>query len=164
VNKHVLYLNLYQVATSDNCDAPLIHVTDFDREVSVLASRNSSGRLSHIAIEFAGLKSKFLCSLVFDGSGELGIDINGFAMPRVKLRQKQKAMALLSCLEFLKDQDVVQFDIEFMADRIGAELTNGSVSFFHQYKRMTERSANHAESIPPVAPTQSAGFLTATIF
>lgn len=146
MNKHYLYLSLYQALTIESCDAAIAHVEDFDRDLSVALLYNSSERLSSVTLEFAGVKSRFLINLAFDGSGPQGIGLGGITLPHMPgARSKQKAFALLACIDFLIAEGYLRgADREFMAEKISAEYSQGSVAFLHQYDKLVTKAVHHA--------------------
>lgn len=165
MNKHYLYLSLYQALTVETCDASIAHVTDFDRELSLAMLYNSSERLSAVTLEFAGVKSRFLITLAFDGSGPHGIGLGGISLPHMpQAKNKQRAIALLAALDFLIAEGMLPgADREFLAEKIGTEYSQGSVAFLHQYDKLVSKAVHHS-TMTQVDLAGKAGFPGVSVF
>lgn len=121
MNKQALYLAIYQATNNTNAIADITNVKDFQRSLAVHIARNSGEEISHITLEFTGPRSRFLCSILFDGSGDMGTGLDNFAMPKVRLHARQKAVILLACLEFLTEAGVLAAQFEYFRERIAGE-------------------------------------------
>lgn len=148
MTKQELYLALYQ-ATSTADAMPNIHgVDDFDRPLAVHLARNSNGNLSYITMEFAGVRSRFLCSLIFDGNGDLGTGFSNFSMPKVKLNPRQRSIALLACLEFLIHNKLIDADFNYYAERVTVEHQTGRNGFMEHYRMIRGYSTAYIHDRP----------------
>lgn len=144
MNKQELYFNLYQITGNSDANSPLENITDFNRELSVIFQKNNEGRISGISMEFCGPKSRFHCSLIPDGVVQFGFGLNSLAMPRVKLNNVQRGLALLSCIEFLNSNDLIHVDVDYYLDRISTEAVNGQSFFLSSYRRICHDSRQYA--------------------
>lgn len=134
MNKHQLYLNIYQITGNADGNATIdCPPEDLARMLAVHVARNSGGEISYITMEFTGVRSRFLCSLLFDGTGDQGTGLMNFSMPKVKLNNRQKALVLLSCLELLIDQKILHASMDYFKERISNEYGNGQVAILGQY-------------------------------
>lgn len=144
MTKQELYLAIYQATGQQDGLAPLRKVFDFHRDVAVHKAKNSNGNTSYITLEFSGLRSRYLCSILFDGSGELGVSVLNFAMPKVRLNHLQKALVLLACVEFLCGHFVLQPEnLEFYRQGISSEYGNGQTDLLIQFDQIKQVAANY---------------------
>ena len=144
MNSKQLYVNISQIISSDETGWAM--PTDFDREAIVHISRASNNNISHITMEFAGIRAKFLSCIIFDGSGNYGTSVHNFAMPRLKLSLHQKALAALSLLQFLIDEGHLDANFDFFREKICSDLNGGVGTTLIKYDRMCELSARYLES------------------
>lgn len=149
MDKHALYLCLYQSVCHDNGDAPIQNVKDFSRNLEVAISRNSNQHISLITLEFSGLKSRFPCVLAFDGISDASINANGFMMPMARLNPRQRTLCLLSCLYFLWSQKLISIQWSAMLDKVCTEFGQGSIGIQHQFERQVKRAEEHASNTCP---------------
>lgn len=157
MNSKEVFVNLSQIIGIDRNESP--SQEDCNRELVVHVSRNSTNTISHITTEFRGLTAKFFCCMIFDGSGDMGIGLSGFAMPKMKINHSQKALALLTILELLIEDGYVNAPFEFFKARIEGELsTHGFSGILSRYKFLSERSSdyisaqfNKAKLLPNIA-------------
>jgi hypothetical protein len=83
-----------RIPSLEECSAPLrVHV-----------ARNSvaygNADISHITWEFEAIQGMFFSCATFDGTGPYGVGANKFAMPGQKINMAQKALVLLTLMEF----------------------------------------------------------------
>jgi len=148
MNKQSLFLNIFQ-ATSDVCGGAAItpHL-EFDLPLEVHVGRNSkNGAISHITLEFAGIRARFLCSILFNGSGPHDTCLANFHMPKRKLQSHQKAYVLLSCLDFLTSQGVVETSMADFCASVEADYTGPHAILPHFYA-LTAKSERYVEDHP----------------
>jgi hypothetical protein len=143
MNSQELYLNICQII-SEGERTPMTWPTDFNRNIAVHVSRSSQGRnISHITVEFTGIRAKFLSCLMFDGSSDYGTGVHTFAMPRIKTTIQQKALGCLSVLEYLIDNDHLQADMAFFREKVIADLTGGVGDTLIKYDKMCAASRRY---------------------
>ena len=137
MNSQKLYLNLAQIVALDGED--LVNPSDYTREILVHVSRGSQNNfISHITLEYKGLKAKFFCCLTFDGSGNYGTGVHNFAMPRIKTTIQQKALACLSVLEFLIVNGYLgDSDFEYFKEKVLSETTGSSIALIRKYEEIS---------------------------
>lgn len=137
MNSQQLYLNLAQIVAIDGED--LVNPSDYTRELLVHISRGSQNNsISHITLEFKGLKAKFFCCLTFDGSGNYGTGVHNFAMPRIKTTIQQKALACLSVLQYLIDaKHLGDSDFEYFKEKILSETSGASIALIRKYEEIS---------------------------
>jgi hypothetical protein len=152
MTKHEFYFNLYQITGNPSADAPIEFVDDFNRELSVLISRNSETRISGINIEFCGPKTRFHCSILPDGDVLRGMGLNTLSMPRVKLSAMQRGLALLSCIQFLNDSEIIKVDFDYYKDRISTEVCHGNSLFKQKYDSICYQTKLYLEINVDVIP------------
>lgn len=152
MTKQELYFNLYQITGNNEASAPLQDITDFNRELAVIFQKNNEGRISGISLEFCGPKSRFHCSIIPDGPVQFGCGLNSLSMPRVKLNAIQRGLSLLSCLQFMNSNDIINVDFEYYLDRISTEAVNGQSFFLKRYRDICAGSLaysrEHANPLP----------------
>src|ERR1700758_352480 len=136
MNSKEVYLNIYQVLSN----GPVGQPDDFDREMIVHVGRASAGNVSHITTEFAGIRSKFFCCIVFDGSGDMGCSLNSFAMPKMKLLREQRAFIFLTLLEYMITNGILKADLAYFKECASLEFNGGVGKFFEQYDRICKNS------------------------
>ncbi len=142
MNSKEVFVNLSQVIGINGSDYPSSE--DCNRELVVHVSRNTTNTVSHVTTEFRGMTSKFFCCMMFDGSGDMGIGITGFAMPKMKINQSQKALALLTILDYLIQEGHLKASFEFFKARIEGELSSlGFGGILQRYKFMSDRSKHY---------------------
>lgn len=145
MNAKELYLNICQVVSAGEA-APMTWPNDYDREAVVHVSRSSNGNnISHITVEFAGIRAKFLSCLIFDGTGDYGTGVHNFAMPRIRTTVQQKALGCLSVLNYLTANGYIKADFEFFRDKIVADLNGGVGDTLIKYDQMCKLSKLHIE-------------------
>lgn len=143
MNSKELYLNISQVVSAGE-DGPMTWPTDFDRQAVVHVSRSSNnGNISHVTVEFAGIRAKFLCCLIFEGTGDYGTGVHNFAMPRIRTNLQQKAIGCLSILQYLIDNHYIVANFEFFRDKIVSELNGGVGDTLIKYDAVCQRSKDH---------------------
>jgi hypothetical protein len=142
MNSKELYCNLYQILDGTGRSYP----EDFDRPLHLHVSRASGGNISHITTEFGGVRAKFFCCLMFDGSGDTGTGLPYFAMPKVKLTTHQRAAMALSTIQYLIEARVINGDMNYFKEKIFSELNGGIGSFLAYYERLCRSSAAHVMS------------------
>lgn len=148
MTKQELYLSIYQIIGNFNADARLDGVTDFDRELSINVARNSGGNISHITMEFAGLRSRYLCSILFDGNGDQDTCFENFAMPKVKLNGRQRCLVMLACLNFLIANDVIKADIAYFVERLTHDQRPSTVGILQHYDNVRRTTARYISDHP----------------
>lgn len=136
MTRQELYLSIYQIIGTFNADARLDGVTDFDREIFINVARNSGGNISHITTEFTGLRSRYLCSILFDGNGDQDTHFDNFAMPKVKLNGRQRCLVMLACLDFLIANKVLNADIAYFVERLTHDQRPSTVGVMQHYARV----------------------------
>lgn len=147
MTKQELYLTIFQAIGNPNANAQLLCVTDFDRDIAVNVARNSGGNISHITMEFIGVRSRFLCSILFDGNGDQDTCFANFAMPKVKLNGKQRSIVMIACLDFLIDNGVIDASPSYFAERIVPE--HGAHPFaLRQYAQLRFAAKSYIEKHP----------------
>ncbi len=159
MNSKEVFVNLSQIIGIDRNEHP--SQEELNRELVVHVSRNATNTISHITTEFRGITAKFFCCMIFDGSGDMGIGLSGFAMPKMKINQSQKALALLTILEYLTDRDspYLSASFEFFKSRIEGEASMlGFSGVLSRYRDMSDRSSayisaqfNKAQLLPNIA-------------
>lgn len=148
MTKQELYLALYQ-ATSTQDATPGIHgVGDFDRPLAIHVARNSNRNISYIAMEFAGRRSRFLCTLIFDGPGNHSTGFSNFTMPKVKLNPRQRSIALLACLDFLITNNILAADFDYYVERVTVEHQTGRMGFFDHYQKIRSHAYKYIDEHP----------------
>lgn len=139
-------MNIHQALLIDNPLLPAFP-KDFSRPLVVHISKSSSGNISHVTTEFSGVRAKFFCCIVFDGSGDFGVGLGSFAMPKTKLTQAQKAVMLLSIIEHLISIGALPKNFEFYKDRIASEFSGGVGNILDRYKAISENSMRYIDAI-----------------
>lgn len=147
MNSKVLYMNLYQVLSTElsTRDAP----SDFDRPLFVHVSRNNGAggdELSHVTLEYAGVRSKFFCCLTFDGSGDAGTGLGHFAMPKMKITLTQKALMLLGVLEYLTTHSYITASFDYLLERVSMDLDGGLCDLRGKYAVLCRNSRAYIEA------------------
>ena len=117
MTKQELYLSIFQIIGSFHSNAQLNKTIEFDRDLCVNVSRNSDGKISHITMEFIGIRARYLCSILFNGNGDQDTNFDNFAMPKIKLNAKQRSLAFLACMDFLISNKVISANLEYFVDR-----------------------------------------------
>jgi hypothetical protein len=144
MNSQELYLNISQIIS--NQETGLEWPSDYDREAVVHVSRASNeNQISHITLEFAGVRAKFFSCIMFDGSGDHGVGVHSFAMPKLKLTLPQKALAALSVLQYLIDQNMINANFKFYREKICAELNGGVGHTLTKYDLICKASRDYLE-------------------
>lgn len=148
MNKQTLFLNIFQVS-SDLCEKAAIPPhTDFDLNLQVHVARNSkNASISYITLEFAGVRSRFLCSILFNGSGDHDTCLANFSMPKRKIQSHQKAVALLSCLQFLVHNKVINASWADFCASVTADYY-GPNSVIADFDRITFKSREYIQEHP----------------
>jgi hypothetical protein len=142
MNSKEVYMNTFQVLM----DRVVAYPTDFDRELVVHVSRASAGNISHITMEFAGMRSKFFSCIMFDGSGDMGCGITSYAMPKSKVMVDKRALLCLTMLEYLIDTGVLKADFEYFKERISHEIQGGASDILQRYEVLSRNSRNYIKS------------------
>lgn len=148
MTRQELYLSIYQIIGAFNADARLDGVTDFDREIFINVARNSGGNISHITTEFLGLRSRYLCSILFDGNGDQDTHFDNFAMPKVKLNSRQRCLVMLSCLDFLISNHVLKADIAYFVERLTHDQRPSTVGVMQHYARIRSAALQYITEHP----------------
>ena len=145
MNSKELFLNIYQVKSdpSLNFSFPLHGINHYDRAVDVHVARNSGRNISHISLEFSGVKASFLCLLMFESPNDNGVGLYGFAMMRVKLTLPQKALILLSCLNFLIDNNFLDVNFDYFREKIAMDLNDSDQYILQQYDKLLSSSKGY---------------------
>jgi hypothetical protein len=144
VNSKELYLNICQIISLDGMTWP--QESEYNREAVVHVSRSSNNKsISHITLEFSGVRAKFFCCILFDGSGDYGVGVHSFAMPKLKLTLPQKALASLSILKFLIDSRRLDANFEFYRERICTDLNGGVGDTLIRFDALCMKSAQYLE-------------------
>jgi hypothetical protein len=143
MNSKEVFMNIYQILSSEQA---ISFPEDFDRELVVHVSRAAQGNISHITLEFAGIRAKFFSCLVFDGSGDLGTSLGNFAMPKMKLQLDQKAIILLTIIEYLIENNIIKANFEFFKARISDDLSGGVGPLIAKYDRVCKNSRDYIKS------------------
>ena len=142
MNSKELYTNLCQIIVPEG--GRVTWPTDFHREAIVHVARNNkNSAISHITVEFHGIRAKFLCCLLFDGTGDSGVSVHGFAMPRIKLSVPQRALAAMSVLQFLVDGGWLKADFNFIRERICSDVNGGTGSTSAEYDIISAHSVHY---------------------
>src|SRR5579872_3004485 len=124
MNSKQLYVNICQIISTD--ETGMVWPQDYDRECVVHVSRSSNdSSISHITLEYAGIRAKFFCCIVFDGTGNYGVTAHSFAMPKLKLTLPQKALVALSVLSYLIETKHLDANFEFFREKICTDLNGG---------------------------------------
>lgn len=153
MNSQELFVNLCQIISTE--ETGMTWPTDYDREavvhVSRSARRGADQQISHITIEFAGVRAKFFCCILFDGSGPYGASFREFAMPRIRTTINQKAMGFLSVIEYLVSNGYLGCDsnFEFFREKVIADLNGGVGDTLIKYDQIKARTRRHLA--PPSA-------------
>lgn len=122
---------------------------EYSRPVAVHVARNThNGNISHITLEFKGVRTKFLCVAMFDGFGNYGASVNGFVMPRMKLTLEERVLIALSVFEFLCTNSDSPFtgeaflvaDFEEYKEKFISEIKGGVNNLAEQYRRISSIS------------------------
>jgi hypothetical protein len=144
MNSKVLYLNICQIlATSDNAVPPW--PKDYDRPIVVHVGRSTNNdAISNITVEYAGVRAKFFCGLLFDGTGDYGVSARDFFMPRVKLSIQQKALLTLSLLYFLITNGKIDATTDYFREKISSDINGGAGNVLEQFDSIYHRSCHHA--------------------
>lgn len=143
MNAKELFLNISQIVSAGEA-GPMTWPTDFNREAVVHISRSAKqGNISHITLEFAGVRAKFLSCLIFDGAGNHGTGVHSFAMPRIRTTVQQKALGCLSVLNYLIDNNHLDAEFSFYADKIMSEINGGVGDTLLKYEAMCQASRDY---------------------
>ncbi len=143
MNAQELYLNISQVVSAGDT-SPMTWPTDYEREAVVHVSRSSQqGNISHITIEFSGIRAKFLSCLIFDGTSNHGTGVHNFAMPRIRTTVQQKALGCLSVLQYLIDNGHLDADFAFFREKIMSDLNGGVGDTLLKYDLMCKASEKY---------------------
>lgn len=115
MDSRVAYLNIWQIlsdqalstATEPAKNVPLKRIPspeEYNAPLNVHIARNcvSAGQhdISHITWEFEAIQGMFMGCATFDGTGPYGTGPNKFAMPGQKINLAQKALILLTLMEY----------------------------------------------------------------
>lgn len=139
MNSKEVYMNIYQVLSDRAQSYPM----DFDRKLEVHVGRASAGNISHITLEFYGVRAKFFSCITFDGSGDHGCNLSGFAMPKMKLDIKPRAIVFLTLLEYLIDTGVLKANFEYFKECVAMEMNGGVGDLPSQYDRVCKNSRDY---------------------
>jgi hypothetical protein len=132
----IAYLNLHQII-SERIGQLNFVPSDFNSALFVSVARNSGKNISHITMEFAHfVRAKFFCCLTFDGTGDTGCGISSFAMPKMKLNQHQKALAVLTMLEYLISEKYISAPFDFFIEQVSHDLDGGVSDLAGSYARL----------------------------
>lgn len=143
MNAQELFLNIAQVVSAGEA-APMTWPTDYKRQAVVHVSRSAQqGNISHITVEFTGVRAKFLSCLIFDGAGNYGTGVHSFAMPRIRTSVQQKALGCLSVLQYLIDNGHLDAQFSFYQDKIVSELNGGVGDTLIKYEAMCNASRDY---------------------
>lgn len=146
----VVYLNIHQVIANREYDVfDGVTKTDFSRPISINVSRNSNhGKdISHVTVEFAGIRAKFFCCLTFDGTGDHGASLANFAMPKLKLNASQKLVVMLSIINYMIEVGHLQADAEFYAEKLAGDLNGGVGNILSKYDAIQNNSLLYIEHL-----------------
>lgn len=157
MNSKELYLNICQIISIDGMTWP--QESEYEREAIVHVSRSSNKTsISHITLEFAGVRAKFFCCILFDGSGDYGVGVHSFAMPKLKLTLPQKALASLSILKYLIDSGRLSANFEFYRERICTDLNGGVGDTLIRFDALCAKSVtylDHKEKLRPASTKET---------
>lgn len=103
--------------------------------------------ISHVTWEFQGIRASFLACATFDGTGDNGTTIGRFAMPGQKLNQLQKALILLTLLDFSIANKQLNANFDFMVHKISADFDGGVSDLRSQLDSITLESKKQAQAI-----------------
>lgn len=132
MNSKQLYLNICQIISTD--ETGFSWPTDYDRPAIVHVSRSSNDKsISHITLEFSGIRAKFFSCILFDGTGDYGVNVHNFAMPRLKLGLPQKALFALSMLSFLIEENYLNANFDFFREKICSDLNGGVGNILNRF-------------------------------
>lgn len=140
---------------------PLPTHFDYSRKLVANIIRNhvKVGRLhgvyreiSHITFEFEDERAELLSFATFDGTGPHGTGVRRFAMPGHKLSILQKALALLTYIDFLISEGALNASWEHMVSKVQTEFDgiafNGGASDIHaQYEALTAKSRQYVARV-----------------
>jgi len=149
MNSKELFLNIYQIKADPSLKFifQLRNLNHYDREVSVHVARNSGKHISHITMEFPGTKAVYLCVLTFNTPNDLGIGLFDFAMLHDKTTLPQKALVLLSCLNYLVDNKFLIADFDYFKEKIAMDLKDYDRAIFEQYERVCSVTTKFLDEI-----------------
>jgi hypothetical protein len=137
-------MNIHQVlATRPSSE---VRPNDYNREllVNVVKASGHGTQVSHITLEFIGLKGKFYQCLMFDGTGDWGASFGAFAMPGCRLQPYQKALILLSSLDYLiSNGHLPHATFEFYLERIELEYSQGVGNLQESYELLKKNSEDY---------------------
>lgn len=159
MDSRIAYLNIWQVlsdsalstapeAVKNVAHKRIPNLEEMSRPLSVHIARNShhSGKanISHITWEFAGVQGMFFSCATFDGTGPYGTAPNKFALPGQKINHAQKALILLTLMEYtLASNELnVEGDFAVLAQKIQQEFDGGVSDLMTNYHAMTKVSSN----------------------
>lgn len=143
MNSKEVFVNLSQIVGIDRNDFPLPE--EYERELSFCFAYNTTNTLSHVTAEFRGMTAKFFSCMIFDGTGAMGIGVSGFAMPKMKINVIQKALALLTILEYMIESGLLfNAPFEFFLSRVELELAQqGHGGVIQRYKHISKLSSDY---------------------
>jgi hypothetical protein len=147
MNSKEVFMTIHRALSIDNTYFG-INSEDISRKLVIHVSRSSgNNNVSHITTEFAGVRAKFFCCLVFDGSGDSGISLQGFAMPKVKLALSQKAIVMLAILEYLTAHGYIDADMNFFKDRVASEFSGGTGNIVQRYEAILKDAQKNVSNL-----------------
>ncbi len=154
MNSKELFINIHQIKSDPGLkfNYPL-NINHYDKQISVYVARNSGSHISHITMEFIGVRARYLCVLTFNTPNDMGIGLYGLAMMHVKLTLPQKALVLLSCLNYLIDNKILDADLQYFKEKIAMDLNDTDHVIVEQYEKVciaTNNFLNEQENISPL--------------
>nr|DAP64288.1 MAG TPA: hypothetical protein [Caudoviricetes sp.] len=145
MNSSILFLNIHQVLSysPDSRNYP----TDYDRKLVINLSRNESGTMSFLALEFKGVRSKFTAFVKFDGSGDYGVNTRSLIMPnQYRLSPIQRSMILFSILEWANESGIINISLPEFIEQTEVANSGGVGSLSEYYRILCENSRTFVQA------------------
>jgi hypothetical protein len=142
MNSSEAFLNFHQILSRNISDRP----DDFHRPCRAHIARNSSNNISHITIEFAGPRAKFLSVITFDGSGDMGTRTTNLFMPKVKLDPLPRALSLLTCMDYLISIKHLDATMDYFYEVVSFEVSRGTSQLKKRYEDLCAKSHDYIQA------------------
>ena len=132
-----------RIPTIEECSAPLaVHVA------RNCISGNNVFDISHITWEFQSIQGMFFSCATFDGTGPYGTGPGKFALPGQKINYAQKALILLTLMEYCMTEwedalgPLVEGDFNRFKAKVQQEFDGGVSDLSTNYDQISRVSRN----------------------